>query len=432
MINFWFVASIFIVLASLFLIVPAYRVMFRDKASVDVPSLSREKENVDLFKERLAELDLEFSENRLSSQSYQERKQELELALLNDVDQQSSNTVNTRVNSRPLALTVIGLSLVFVIISSIWMYQENGSKALVEEYYAMNFNAKELDQAKELAKQGDMSALLKQLHEKLKAAPNNLEGWQLLARSAMNSQRYTLAIDAYEQIIRIYRDQDANPAPIIGLLAQAQYYQSEGNLSDDVNNTIQQALALDENELNSIGLLAIDAFSNQRFLEAKNYWLKILRVYPEHPARSSIEAGIQRVNAQLGLKDENILPKDESNDEAWVRVQVSIDNSIIDSLEPSDTVFILAKAVGQSSDIKAPLAVSRHRVDELPMTVKLDDSKSMAPIAKISMAKRVMVVARVSKSGNPMPQAGDFEAVSVDINPKNQEFIELVIQDELN
>ena len=432
MINFWFVASLFIVLASLFLLVPAYRVMFRSKAPVNVHSLSREKENVDLFKERLAELDLEFSENRLSSESYQERKQELELALLNDVDQQSSITESSGINSQPLAFTVIGLSLVFVIISSIWMYQENGSKALVEEYYAMNFNAKELDQAKELAKQGDMSALLKQLHEKLKAAPNNLEGWQLLARSAMNSQRYTLAIDAYEQIIRIYRDQDANPAPIIGLLAQAQYYQSEGNLSDEVNNTIQQALDLDENELNSIGLLAIDAFSNQRFLEAKKYWVEILNVYPEHPARSSIEAGIQRVNAQLGLDDENILSKSDSANDAWVRVKVSIDDSIINSLEPSDTVFILAKAVGQSTNIKAPLAVSRHRVDDLPVTVKLDDSKSMAPIAKISMAKRVMVVARVSKSGNPMPQAGDFEAISVDIDPKNQEFIELVIQDKLN
>ena len=432
MINFWFVASLFIVLASLFLLVPAYRVMFRSKAPVNVHSLSREKENVDLFKERLAELDLEFSENRLSSESYQERKQELELALLNDVDQQSSITESSGINSQPLAFTVIGLSLVFVIISSIWMYQENGSKALVEEYYAMNFNAKELDQAKELAKQGDMSALLKQLHEKLKAAPNNLEGWQLLARSAMNSQRYTLAIDAYEQIIRIYRDQDANPAPIIGLLAQAQYYQSEGNLSDEVNNTIQQALDLDENELNSIGLLAIDAFSNQRFLEAKKYWVEILNVYPEHPARSSIEAGIQRVNAQLGLNEENILSKSDSANNAWVSVKVSIDDSIINLLEPSDTVFILAKAVGQSTNIKAPLAVSRHRVDDLPVTVKLDDSKSMAPIAKISMAKRVMVVARVSKSGNPMPQAGDFEAVSVDIDPKNQEFIELVIQDKLN
>lgn len=432
MINFWFVASLFIVLASLFLLVPAYRVMFRGKAPVNVPGLSREKENVDLFKERLAELDLEFSENRLSSQSYQERKQELELALLNDVDQQSSITESSGINSQPLAFTVIGLSLVFVIISSIWMYQENGSKALVEEYYAMNFNAKELDQAKELAKQGDMSALLKQLHEKLKAAPNNLEGWQLLARSAMNSQRYALAVDAYEQIIRIYRDQDANPAPIIGLLAQAQYYQSEGNLSDEVNNTIQQALDLDENELNSIGLLAIDAFSNQRFLEAKKYWVEILNVYPEHPARSSIEAGIQRVNAQLGLNEENILSKSDSANNAWVSVKVSIDDSIINSLEPSDTVFILAKAVGQSTNIKAPLAVSRHRVDDLPVTVKLDDSKSMAPIAKISMAKRVMVVARVSKSGNPMPQAGDFEAVSVDIDPKNQEFIELVIQDKLN
>lgn len=435
MINFWFVSSLLIVLASLFLIVPTFRFLYKEKTDLDnSASYSREEENVNLFRERLAELDADLSDGRISEELHQERKKELELALLNDVNQQNQLVSAPSKNNKIVTYSVISFSLVFIIVSSVWLYQTNGSKSLVEEYYAMQFNEQELDKAKALAKQGDMSELLKQLHEKLKVAPNNLEGWQLLARSAMNAQRYGLAIEAYEQIIRIYREQDANPAPIVGLLAQAQYYQSEGNLSDSVKQSIQTALALDENELNSIGLLAIDAFSNQEYLDAKNYWLKILAIYPEHPARPSIEAGIQRVNAELGLKDEGIVSKTDSDqsNEAWVSVSVSIDESIKNMLEPSDTVFIIAKHVDQSSAPNAPLAVSRHRVDELPVTVKLDDSKSMAPIAKISMAQSVIVIARISKSGNPIAQAGDYEAVSADIDPLNQESIELIIQERLN
>lgn len=434
MINFWIVSALLTVLACLFLLVPVIRLVFRGQPHADDSiKASREHENVSLFKERLVELEFEKSEDRISDSLYEQRKQELELALLNDVKEQGSNDIQENHSNKVLAYSMVGLSLIFVIVFSVWMYQENGSKALVDEYYAMGFNAKELNQAKELAKQGDMTALLNQLYDKLKAAPNNLEGWQLLSRSAMNSQRYVLAVEAYEQIVRIYQEQNMNPAPIYGLLAQAQYYQSEGQLTADVSQTIQEALALDENELNSIGLLAIDAFSNQQFLEAKNYWLKILATYPEHPARASIEAGIQRANAQLGLPEENLAGLQvPAASEAWVNVSVSIDESIKNMLEPSDTVFIIAKNVDQSAGSKAPLAVSRHTVGELPLSIKLDDSKAMAPIAKISMAQAVMVIARISKSGNPIAQTGDYEAVSADLSPINQESIELVIQDRLN
>ena len=432
MINFWIVSAILTALACLFLIVPAilYKIKGQSKSDKSVKEI-REQENVNLFKERLGELEFEKSEERISIELFQKRKQELELALLNDVNQTETSDAQVTQN-KVLSYSVVGLSLIFVVVFSVWMYQQNGSKELVEEYYAMNFDAQELEKARELAKQGDMTALLSQLHEKLLLAPNNIEGWQLLARSAMSAQRFTLAIEAYKQIITIYRNQDANPAPIYGLLAQAKYYQSEGQLTDDVKSAIQQALELDENELNSIGLLAIDAFSNQRFLEAKNYWLQILTIYPEHPAKASIESGIQRVNAQLGLPDDVMTSKEGSADnEAWVNVSVSVDDSIRDMLEPSDTVFIIAKNIDQTAS-KAPLAVSRHRFDELPLTVKLDDTKSMAPFAKISMANTFIVIARISKSGNPVAQSGDYEAVSVDIDPRAQKMIELVIQDKIN
>lgn len=441
MVNFWIVCGLLTFIACLFVFIPSLRIMKSNEKKADQSSdslVSREKENVAIFKERLAELDLEKSDKRISDVLYNERKQELEIALLNDVDVQKVIQSNSTLIKPSLIFGLIAFSVLFIIAFSFLMYQKNGSKPLVDEYYAMNFDAQELDKAKELAQQGDMSALLNQLHEKLKSAPNNIEGWQLLARSAMNVQHYGLASEAYSQIINIYETQNENPAAIYGLLAQAKYYKSEGDLNSDVDATLQKALSLDENELNSLGLLAIDAFSNKRFEEAKKHWLKILSVYPEHPARASIEAGIQRVNAELGIEESLPVMAKATTESSVITsssviVSVSIDESLKAKVSSSDTVFIVAKQVsGSVSNPNIPLAVSRHRVDELPITVTLDDSLSMAPIARLSMAETVMVIARISKSGNPIAQVGDYEAVSADIDPKEQKKIDLVIQSEVN
>jgi cytochrome c-type biogenesis protein CcmH len=419
--------------ACLFVLIPVLRMGKIETEDEEGTAVSREKENVTLFQERLAELELEKSDNRISDDVYQQRKQELEVALLNDVNENDISSKQPSASKPVLIYSVVTFSLLFVVGFSFWFYQENGAKDLVDQYNSMSFNAQELANAKELARQGDMSALLKQLYEKLQSAPDNIEGWDLLARSAMNVQNFSLANEAYLQIIRIYEAQDQNPAPIYGLLAQAKYYESEGELNSDVDAALKKALSLDENELNSLGLLAIDAFSNKRLDEAKEIWQKILTIYPEHPARTSIEAGIERANAELGITTErSTIPESSSTDSVSVVVTVSLDDSLKAKVKSSDTVFILAKQVdGTVSNPNIPLAASKHRVDELPLTITLDDSMSMAPSAKLSMAKTVVVAARISKSGKPTAQAGDFEAVSSDIKPIDNEHVALVIQAEV-
>ena len=59
-----------------------------------------------------------------------------------------------------------------------------------------------------------------------------------------------------------------------------------------------------------------------------------------------------------------------------------------------------------------PLAIVRRRVRDLPFEVVLDDSQSMAPGMTISKFPRVIVGARISITGEAMPQSGDLEGVS--------------------
>ena len=59
-----------------------------------------------------------------------------------------------------------------------------------------------------------------------------------------------------------------------------------------------------------------------------------------------------------------------------------------------------------------PLALLRVQAKDLPKKFSLDDSMAMSPEFRLSKFGEVIVGARVSKSGSPMPQKGDLEGLS--------------------
>ena len=81
---------------------------------------------------------------------------------------------------------------------------------------------------------------------------------------------------------------------------------------------------------------------------------------------------------------------------------------------PEDTVFILARPAEGS---RMPLAVLRKQVKDLPLSFRLDDSMAMAPGTIISKQARVVVSARISKSGEAMPRPGDLSGQSAPVAP---------------
>jgi cytochrome c-type biogenesis protein CcmH len=54
----------------------------------------------------------------------------------------------------------------------------------------------------------------------------------------------------------------------------------------------------------------------------------------------------------------------------------------------------------------------RKQASELPITFKLDDSMAMAPNMKLSDFQQLVVGARISKSSNAAPRAGDLQGMS--------------------
>jgi cytochrome c-type biogenesis protein CcmH len=94
---------------------------------------------------------------------------------------------------------------------------------------------------------------------------------------------------------------------------------------------------------------------------------------------------------------------------AGVRGTVSLSPKLKEKAAPDDTVFVFARAVDGPP---MPLAVAKTRVRELPYRFVLDDSMAMTPAMKLSAFPRVVITARVSRSGTAASQPGDLQGTS--------------------
>jgi len=88
-----------------------------------------------------------------------------------------------------------------------------------------------------------------------------------------------------------------------------------------------------------------------------------------------------------------------------VTVTIDIADNVKAQVSPEHTVFIYAKAV---QGPPMPLAAARKQVKDFPLTMVLDDSMAMMPQMKISAFPQVKVGARISLSGQPAAQKGDW------------------------
>jgi cytochrome c-type biogenesis protein CcmH len=73
----------------------------------------------------------------------------------------------------------------------------------------------------------------------------------------------------------------------------------------------------------------------------------------------------------------------------------------------------------------------RKTVSELPFEIALNDSHAMMPGRTISSAGNVIVGARISVSGNPERQPGNYEQLSRSIPSNSREALNLVISDKI-
>jgi cytochrome c-type biogenesis protein CcmH/NrfG len=109
---------------------------------------------------------------------------------------------------------------------------------------------------------------------------------------------------------------------------------------------------------------------------------------------------------------------------ARITVKVALNPKFKDQVGPKDTVFVFAKAAQGPA---MPLAIMRLTASQLPASVTLTDGMGMVPSLTLSQFPQIVLGARISKSGNAMPQSGDLQTLSAAMTSAQTEPVQLTI-----
>lgn len=117
-----------------------------------------------------------------------------------------------------------------------------------------------------------------------------------------------------------------------------------------------------------------------------------------------------------------------SSSAAEISGTVSIESRLASRVDQGATLFIYAKAAGSPGP---PLAVMRLSAGNWPVSFRLDDSMAMLPSRRLSQFQKVIVEARISRSGQATPATGDLYVTSDTVNPSSGKKLALVINHQI-
>jgi cytochrome c-type biogenesis protein CcmH len=249
--------------------------------------------------------------------------------------------------------------------------------------------------------------MVSRLAARLRENPDDAEGWKMLGRSYAVLGRFGEAVDAYSKAaLRAPRD-----AQLLADFADALAMARGRSLQGEPEKLVQRALEIEPGNLKALALAGTAAFERKAYAAAADYWQRMLPLVP--PASEDALAIRDNVAQAMQLAGgKPPAPQAAAPQAAALRGTVRLAPQLKGKFAPEDTLFVYARA---ADGPPMPLAILRRKASELPLDFALDDSMAMAPGAELSSFPRIVVTARISRSGQAKPQPGDLQGASAPV-----------------
>lgn len=296
------------------------------------------------------------------------------------------------------------------------------------------------------ADDASIEAMVEGLAARLQANPDDGQGWAVLARSYRALGRYPAAAAAYAEAAR-------RLPPNANLLvdwAEAIGQMQGRSLAGEPTQILERALKLDPDNAKALALAGAAAMERGAQPQAIALWTRLRSVLPPGSAQlAQIDAALARAGVTLpgtssappeagssppasaatapagagitppssGSTASSAAERAPSATTAGndrVTGRVVLDPKLAGNVAATDTVFILARDPNGS---RVPLAAFKIPASQLPRSFEFTDAMAMTPEATLSRAARVVVEARVSRSGNATPASGDLAGSSAPVAP---------------
>jgi cytochrome c-type biogenesis protein CcmH len=372
MIVFWIIAALLAAVAVFFVLRPLL-------SRKEQGRLSRSDANISIYKDQLRELEADLAAGTLGRQDYERARLELEARLLEDVP---AVEVESAGGSGRRAALAVGIALPLLALA---IYLAIGTP-------------RALDPREGAPDVAQLEAMVARLAAKLRENPEDAEGWRLLGRSYSVMGRFPEAVDAYAKAAqRAPRD-----AQLLADFADALAMARGQRLEGEPAQLVERALQIDPKNLKALALAGSAAFERQDYANAATLWGRMLPLVPADSEDARMIAGnVEEAKKLAGI-----------GAHPGVKGTVRLAPELARQVKPDDILFVFARA---AEGPPMPLAVLRAKAGELPLAFNLNDSMAMAQGLTVSAHRRVVVTARVAKSGSAKPAPGDLEGKSAPV-----------------
>lgn len=420
---FWLLTACLFILATLFVLLPLWS---RSRAPSFESDTLRENANIALFQERSDELEGELATGNLDQQQFDALLLELQQSLLADVsdDGAGSEPVERSKKTRkgaskpaksallanmfPIALALLIPMLAYS------LYSQFGYIEDIEMMDLFERTVNNVDDAEE------SQSLIVSLGQIVQADQDKPWAWYFLAENFSSLGMFPEAEIGYTQSAARMED-TPDKAFVLGRVAMMKYLVAGYELTEETQQVIDQARAINPGEQISLQILAADADQREDYNASIEYWRLLIQGNP-----NSAEAQLLRENIAAA---QQLLLADGQDVDLGPTIEVNVALADGVELDAGLRVFVAARNAAQEG--LPPLAASFVTVGDLPATIRLDNSSAVGPF-NLSSADTIYVSALISYSNSASASAGDYQVLSANFSPNGQHaVIDLVISERL-
>lgn len=237
--------------------------------------------NVAIYREQLDALDADLARGAIGAQEHESARDELQLRMLDDV-QDGAPPVRMPPGRSVVPAIVVALS---VTVGSLGLYRWWGSPSAIDPA------------ARQVAQQKQVSDMVEALAQRLKANPDNPQGWAMLARSYKVMGRLDDALAAYRNTGNLLETEPDLMADYADLLA----VRAGDELSGEPMVLVRKALAINPKHPMSLMLVAAQSYREGNYKLAIGHWETLLSTLdPQSPDAEQISAYIAQAQAKSG------------------------------------------------------------------------------------------------------------------------------------
>lgn len=395
---FWGLASVMLAAALLVVVLPLWsRAAYHGYTAEAATNLA-------VYRRRRAELDEERSAGVLDDDGYRSAMAELDRQFLED--EPAETRPGGGPGGRPWLLSV-SLALLLPALALVIYGQVGGGRA------ALTGGPLALAGAE----RATVERLAGELVRRVRSEPDNGTAWLMLGRVRLALEDYPGALEAMSRARRLLGDE---PAVLTGYARALALGGPEQQLTGRPRALLEAALDKDPDLPEALWLGGLAAAEAGDYGQALTYWQRLLAQQPpDSDTARMLTEHMRALRAQMPQST----PSAGDDSSAALSVRVDIAPALTAQINPDAWLYIYARDADAGGG--PPLAVARRRAGQLPLTIELD--QGMMPGRGLGDAERLMVVARVSRSGKPMPESGDLQGQAGPFMLSERRHVEIVI-----